>query len=98
MTLADFLLARIDEDERQTRATCRAVAEDEAWRDDPPTGEPSPRIVAEWDAKRQLIAWLQRLDDRATDNNWWTIETTEALAILALPYADHPDYREEWRP
>ena len=22
----------------------------------------------------------------------------DALRLLALPYADHPDYREEWRP
>jgi hypothetical protein len=21
-----------------------------------------------------------------------------ALAVLAMPYADHPDYRDEWRP
>ncbi|MEU5023581.1 DUF6221 family protein [Streptomyces milbemycinicus] len=21
-----------------------------------------------------------------------------ALRLLALPYADHPDYRDEWRP
>jgi hypothetical protein len=20
------------------------------------------------------------------------------IAVLALPYADHPDYREEWKP
>ena len=24
--------------------------------------------------------------------------TAPILAILALPYADHPDYRDEWRP
>lgn len=24
--------------------------------------------------------------------------TPEVLRLLALPYVDHPDYREEWRP
>lgn len=24
---------------------------------------------------------------------WW-----DTVRLLALPYADHPDYREEWRP
>ncbi len=28
-------------------------------------------------------------------NGGWPCAT---IALLALPYADHPDYREEWRP
>lgn len=46
------------------------------------------RVLAECRAKRQV------LDAVAADG-----ATRElVLRSLALPYADHPDYREEWRP
>lgn len=34
-------------------------------------------------------------DDGDTDEQNWPCPT---LRALALPYADHPDYREEWKP
>ena len=34
-------------------------------------------------------------DDGYTDEQNWPCPT---LRALALPYAEHPDYREEWRP
>ena len=45
------------------------------------------RWAAECEAKRRLIRWL---DD-------FTLRE-QGLSLLALPYADHPDYREEWKP
>ena len=45
------------------------------------------RVLAECEAKRRLIALGEK------DSYW-----DDVLRILALPYADHPDYREEWRP
>jgi hypothetical protein len=64
------------------------------------------RVLADVAAKRQIIefwslayrnpmdaAMFAGLDwDRVRSNGQWT------LRLLALPDADHPDYREEWRP
>jgi hypothetical protein len=105
LTLTDFLLARIAEDE--------AVAESA-------TGEPvfqglqlfsdgygtdviarSRRgTLAECEAKRRIVEWhFGKPNDGgpycANCGSDWPCEN---LAALALPYADHPDFREEWRP
>lgn len=80
------------------------------------------RMLAEVDAKRQLLAGhakavetvreLGSLRERvkARRQDVLMVEMEQAsvvhrrdvlcgvLGILALPYADHPDYREEWRP
>jgi hypothetical protein len=45
------------------------------------------RVLTECDAKRRIIA----LGDK--DSDW-----SDVLALLALPYADAPGWREEWRP
>ena len=62
------------------------------------------RVLAECAAKRELIAWVQRYEvvagaypdlprvDGARN------AARMALRYVALSYADHPDYREEWRP
>lgn len=52
------------------------------------------RVLAECDAKRRVIRWV---------NTWpWRPEPPSSvdglLPALALPYADRPGYREEWRP
>ena len=71
------------------------------------------RVLAECEARRRIVeearaaaeehkraAWaapvvatLGRALRQGEDQAWW-----QALCLLALPYADHPDYREEWRP
>lgn len=57
------------------------------------------RIAAEIEAKRATLAWLDALDARIVDVNWWNSpETDDVRRQMALPYADHPDYREEWKP
>lgn len=51
------------------------------------------RVQHEIDAKRQIVdryAWLHEHGD--TGNTAWV------LRLLALPYADRPGYREDWRP
>jgi len=125
MTLTEFLLARIAEDEAGAKA-----ASPGPWKVDDPTypeaiyaadgyetvvaggrwgGEARifnedadahfiarhdpARVLAECESKRDIIGFLLaaesgieqlRPDDRA-------------MRALALPYADHPDYRPEWR-
>ena len=52
----------------------------------------------EVEAKRLLLDWLDvtERDFHACDG----IKSNVRLArrALALPYSDHPDYREEWKP
>lgn len=61
------------------------------------------RVLAEVDAKRQILAIHRRYVDEpgmaclgcAGGIEW---ELCPVARLLALPYADHPDYRPEWRP
>jgi len=61
------------------------------------------RVLADVAAKRAIVDGFTTLDnsrDRLHDAGLhlqWNVLRTVARA-LALPYADHPDYDEEWRP
>jgi hypothetical protein len=59
------------------------------------------RVLAEVEAKRRIV---EELADVPVDDEdlgvgyspeWW--QGQRILLYLALPYADHPDYRGEWR-
>jgi hypothetical protein len=54
------------------------------------------RVLRDIDAKRGVITGLQHL--LQDDNPFVTSQADDALRLLALPYADRPGYREEWRP
>jgi hypothetical protein len=98
-----FLLARIAEDE----AVARTAAEQNwAWRTmsgvvvaDRSTFP--ARVLAECDVKRRLVEavqYLAGLPERMTmpdAKSAYMLE--EAIQAMAAIYADHPDYREEWR-
>ena len=96
--LVEFLLARLAEDERIPK-----MLEARGWLDDDPGGPyeqgadgpyvevSARRVLAEVEAKRRIVERFVRGD---TDDLWGP----EIGALLALPYADHPDYRQEWRP
>lgn len=83
--LAEFLLARIAEDEQRAE---RSYGEP-PWHS---RGWSPQRVLAECDAKRRIVEMRQR------NHTVITAGLQEAMAFLALPYADHPDYREEFRP
>lgn len=93
MTLTEFLRLRIAEDMADAMTGWR-------WKT-LPAGEYErlqARVLAECGAKRRIVemAWHHLGDD---DYAWGMEEAKrQILAVLALPYADHPDYREEWRP
>ena len=67
------------------------------------------RVLADVEAKRRIIelhrvivdsAWpaghcLECWDQEAGDYRPWPCST---LQLLALPFAEHPDYRQEWKP
>jgi hypothetical protein len=58
------------------------------------------RVLAECEAKRRIIKLLPWLDN-ASGGIVPALKYSPAQTVLrqmALPYADHPDYREEWRP
>jgi hypothetical protein len=56
----------------------------------PPAGSWDPaRVLAECAAKRRIVSFAADLTEEGTD---------DLLRLLALPYADHPGYRQEWRP
>lgn len=98
--LTEFLLARIAEDERRNVHAIECpyglsggVDDCECWE-----GARNRRDV---EAKRRIVAKAERADiafshqiNPATSTA--TFALTEVLQWLALPYADHPDYREEW--
>jgi len=95
--LVDFLLARIAEDEGANRRG----PEPESWCDRGGGLHLShARVAAECEAKRRIVEpWSS---DPHSENNWrFGIHAAAhevVLRFLALPWADHPDYRSEWRP
>lgn len=120
MTLAEFLLARIAEDEEDLENS-RIGDSPEWWMPDMWNRE---RAEAECEAKRRIveehrqgiftdvsldikdeqvciICHYVRLthdaDGDVEDGTW--VQTSfpcPTLKFLAIPYASHPDYREEW--
>jgi hypothetical protein len=58
------------------------------------------RVLREIDAKRQLLYQFEQRGNsvRATVKPPTGGVWDDMLRLLALPYADRPGYREEWRP
>jgi hypothetical protein len=115
MTLADFLLARIAEDEGTAQAALEYLDMVAPDRHDYGIAVAHPgvshemrwtpeHVLAECEAKRQIVEAYtiedfhygnSPWDGCGDDCEWKALEW--ALKLLALPYASHPDYREEWR-
>jgi hypothetical protein len=51
------------------------------------------RVLAEVDAKRRILDTYEAFLDESL-----TAGLDVALHLLALPYDQHPDYRQEWAP
>ena len=111
MDLITFLRARLDEDEEVARATRKNeqfVRGTDRWfasHSNAITSMAPHRAIAEVEAKRQIIehnARLHQMADPATHPDQEYVLAAGAsdyvLRLLTLPYADHIDYREEWRP
>jgi hypothetical protein len=94
-TLADFLLARIAEDESLLDPDWLVYGgKGEVW-----TTEAVARVRAECEAKRKIIEQWDCAQYPVSDaDNAIDMELTLTLMHLAAVYADHPDYNEEWRP
>ena len=55
------------------------------------------RVLAECEAKRRIVADCRHIQEATS---WGLLERHAewTVRVLALPHADHPDYRDEWRP
>ena len=94
MTLTEFLLARIDEDAawRWHVDYCRAL--DDGACD----CQATERVLAECEAKRRIVNTHPfRLVGDGEERQAERLRN-HTLRLLALPYAEHPDYRQEWTP
>ncbi len=136
VNLADFLVARIAEDEARLRKLLAATVQTRTmlrehqmellgrlvpghfvW---PDVEQAATAALTDVDAKRRIVercrpryAVMYRESERllaeafdqsamqivGSSGPMWPFAEAEALLrLLALPHADHPDYREEWRP
>jgi len=70
------------------------------------TGSRAPgeaeRVLSEVAAKRKLLnAYATVADNDINETEYahgYANALGEAVRLIALPYADHPGYRQEWRP
>lgn len=105
--ISEFLLARIAEDEEWVKSAW--VEQSHAGGCDT-CGVSFPRFMSDCEAKRRLIAAAESpmvVDPlppgppRDHQEGMWNGRfggLYEAMQFLALPYADHSDYNEAWRP
>src|SRR5690554_4080618 len=99
MTLVEFLLARIAEDGLIRRRIldragfAKVVSRGEVEYVDPH----AERLLAECEAKRRIVEFLTTAVEEQ-DSADVISAYDDAVRALALPYADHPDYDEAWRP
>ncbi len=84
--LVEFLLARFDEDEEAARFVQLSPA--------PTNRALVDHVLRDAGAKRQLVQYFRELEERGARGD--TMD--HALRLIALTYADHPHYREEWQP
>lgn len=116
MTLTEFLLARIAEDEAAASECARATEREPVSlraTDGQATSSAlsamehivrwdTRRVMAECEAKRRIVETHNEAESWYADNPHAAAGELDglvtALKALALPYADHPDYDEKWRP
>jgi hypothetical protein len=56
------------------------------------------RVLAECEAKRRIVEYGHRAALETEDRfAIYGLAIADVLRALAQPYADHPDWREEWR-
>lgn len=93
MTIVEFLLACIAEDEDDAD---RILYDHGGMNFEPRAA----RVLAECEAKRRIVeiaAAQIRLGDEAAVWENWRDMAQQILRALASVYADHPDFRPEWR-
>ncbi|MFH8627739.1 DUF6221 family protein [Streptomyces vietnamensis] len=56
------------------------------------------RVLAEVDAKRRMLEQFGSIAKGDFIDAGEQVVAQAALELLALPFADHPDYQDTWRP
>jgi hypothetical protein len=99
LTLSEFLMARIAEDEALWELAVDAdlafVAGPGRLKAVPPT-DFSRRMLADAAAKRAIVEhyqWTVEVEGGGAENT-----AAHIIRVLAAVYADHDDYRDEWKP
>lgn len=105
-TLTDFLMQRIAEDERHARKL--AETDRRPVLSLATTVNHPERILLECEAKRRIVemhsdvhecvGWKYGQWDTVYVHPDFAFHHDPTLRLLALPYADHPEYDERWRP
>jgi hypothetical protein len=110
MTLTEFLRARVAEDEQRAQVSIDHHEADEPWGyahlegDGPHIAAWSPwRVLEECRAKRELVELHDEnssIPGRETLSCWVCGDDypCQTLRIMAIPYADHPQFHPGWRP
>jgi hypothetical protein len=93
MTVAEFLRARLDEDEADARAITEGSWEDATLHGDHVLRWSPARVLAECEAKRRIVEGEPARIANDRHSQW-----ERTLRDLAAVYSDHPGYDEEWRP
>ena len=99
MTLTEFLLARIAEDEGCARVLPPVVIAEAVRYERIHFARWAPaRVLAECEAKRQIVnAVRSGFPDEDRYSTGWHDMHIWALMRLAAPYSDHPDYLRDWK-
>ena len=110
MTLTEFLLARITEDEAVAKDAGADAMMGWRWKAWPRDAYDeiqatvianSRRVLAECEAKRRIVelheAWPVPIETPYRKRFGSEHPTAPMLAAMAVVYADHQDFREEWR-
>lgn len=88
--LIAFLRAQWDAEESDARWSLENAPS--AHQTDPNSKNFSPeRVLRDVAAKRRIVDACERRGLELSEINW-------AVRVLALPYADHDDYQEKWKP
>ena len=107
--LITWLRAQLDDDERVARAASPGYLPDDPLASDEDRAHVArwqqARVLVEVDAKRRIIdeyeLWAEEQSEdyeHAQTEHDSAQALLAAIKLLALPYADRPGYREEWRP
>lgn len=97
--LVRWLRAQLDDDERLANEAgnfcwhdCDADSHEHHERWDP------ARVLREVEAKRRIIDMYDTAAGEGFVGQLYRNSAEPTLRLLALPYADRPDYDEAWRP
>jgi hypothetical protein len=96
MNIAEFLEARIEEDERRAGSGWSSLGVERWATDNYGRNALTPSaVLAECAAKRAVMD-AQRTQEDDDDPSAWIVASNVLLKSLATVYKDHPDYQQEW--